>query len=1171
MSRKLSIKDWMAIVLVGLSALLLALAAGDMSAPGDTVRAARRAQKVVEKRMALLDSYVHNGFKTLPEDMVIYEYFNDSLVAWHNQLPITNDYMTSGMMFQVLVNPMMNIQSPLLEIGPEPLYVNMGPKWYIARTYESGSTKTVAALEILNSENGDDYRNTNPRLHLSGSYAIHPLGDDGGTTVSLGGVPMFKVSYESMDRPGITGGSLIWAAFALFLAAALLFLDAGKSRRRLLISMTAIIAAVTAMYLWGRIAGEDWLIFSPSIYAGGPFLYSLGAVVTVNLAILLVSLCLFIDRKNIRSAIASSKHRPLHAAALILAILGILAYSFLALRDIILNSNISLELYYLEDLSWPTLVIYLSFLTMLLSVPVIMSLLHQGALSARSRVAYSALVAMCIVAFAATMGFGKERSRLEITANRLSIDRDIELELQLMWSEEQIAADMLISALAVMDNASTLIQNRIADFYLSRISREYRISVMVLNDNILQSSQQAGGGGPQGGPGGGRFAPPAVMMQRRFNSRLHGGVPIADNSRFRYISSGGRTRYDGVFYYYSEEYGMSRMLLEVEPRYGVGRSGYASLLGLNTVSHVDLPRRYSYARYHGDEIQISHGDYAYPTAMSPALHYTVYDKMESHSNSNGYVHFIYLPDENEAVVISRQTLSVFNYLVASVFIATIIFLLLSLLALCDKEREAIPEKSYFRKRLSWVIMTSLILTLVALAMVSVVFVYRRDDENRRKAMSDKINSIQAISQDELNRSITSPDMNGSLNVLERISALTGSDITLFSIDGHLMVSSAPEVYERMLLGSRISETAFDQIIRQHKRYYLEKDRFGRKSYYNMYAPIMNEDGEIVSILCSPYAEEGSDFEKDAIMHSITILTVFLILLLLARFLTKGMVERMFGPISEIGRKMSSSTDIDKLEYLRYDRDDEISTLVQSYNRMVTELSESTRKLAQAERDKAWSGMARQVAHEIKNPLTPMKLQIQRIIRLKDRNDPSWQDKFDEATKVLLDHIDILTETANEFSTFAKLYTEEPTQINLDKVLQEEISMFDNKENLRFDYYGLKDTVVSGPKPQLTLVFVNIINNAVQAVEEKADGHIIVSLRNSVKDGFYDIVIEDNGPGVSVENENRLFTPNFTTKNGGSGLGLAISKSILERCGATIGYSRSFSLGGACFTISYPRP
>ena len=198
----------------------------------------------------------------------------------------------------------------------------------------------------------------------------------------------------------------------------------------------------------------------------------------------------------------------------------------------------------------------------------------------------------------------------------------------------------------------------------------------------------------------------------------------------------------------------------------------------------------------------------------------------------------------------------------------------------------------------------------------------------------------------------------------------------------------------------------------------------------------------------------------------------------------------------------------------------------------------------------------------------MKLQIQRIIRLKDRNDPSWQDKFDEATKVLLDHIDILTETANEF---AKLYTEEPTQINLDKVLQEEISMFDNKENLRFDYYGLKDTVVSGPKPQLTRVFVNIINNAVQAVEEKADGHIIVSLRNSVKDGFYDIVIEDNGPGVSVENENRLFTPNFTTKNGGSGLGLAISKSILERCGATIGYSRSFSLGGACFTISYPRP
>ena len=113
-------------------------------------------------------------------------------------------------------------------------------------------------------------------------------------------------------------------------------------------------------------------------------------------------------------------------------------------------------------------------------------------------------------------------------------------------------------------------------------------------------------------------------------------------------------------------------------------------------------------------------------------------------------------------------------------------------------------------------------------------------------------------------------------------------------------------------------------------------------------------------------------------------------------------------------------------------------------------------------------------------------------------------------------------------------------------------------------------VVRGPKPQLTRVFVNLLGNAVQAIGDAPDGRIVVSLRKSVRDGFWDIVVEDNGPGVSEENVEKLFTPNFTTKNGGSGLGLAISRSILERCGATISYSRSFTLGGACFTVKYPK-
>jgi nitrogen fixation/metabolism regulation signal transduction histidine kinase len=258
-----------------------------------------------------------------------------------------------------------------------------------------------------------------------------------------------------------------------------------------------------------------------------------------------------------------------------------------------------------------------------------------------------------------------------------------------------------------------------------------------------------------------------------------------------------------------------------------------------------------------------------------------------------------------------------------------------------------------------------------------------------------------------------------------------------------------------------------------------------------------------------------------------------------------------------------------MSHSSYSRQDEVAAPVDAYNRRVDELAENSRQLAQAERDKAWSDMARQVAHEIKNPLTPMKLQLQRLIRLKQKGDPAWQEKFDEASRMLLDHIDILTETSNEFSTFARLYTEEHTEFDLDRLLQEEISMFDNREDVKFDYIGLAGVTVCGPKPQLTRVVVNLLTNAVQAVEGRDGARVVVSLRKSVRDGFYDVVFEDSGPGVPDEYLSRLFTPNFTTKNGGSGLGLAICRSILESCGATIAYSRSFTLGGACFTVTYP--
>jgi nitrogen fixation/metabolism regulation signal transduction histidine kinase len=327
---------------------------------------------------------------------------------------------------------------------------------------------------------------------------------------------------------------------------------------------------------------------------------------------------------------------------------------------------------------------------------------------------------------------------------------------------------------------------------------------------------------------------------------------------------------------------------------------------------------------------------------------------------------------------------------------------------------------------------------------------------------------------------------------------------------------------------------------------------------------------MIAIASSPFTDLTHNLQTEAILHVSSVIVIFLLLLLLSRFVTFEVVSRMFEPIAQLRRKMTV-TDVDHLEPLEYNQDDEITPLVQAYNRMVQDLGDSSRRLAQVERDKAWTDMARRVAHDLKNPLTPIKLQLQMLMRMKASGNPQWEDRFDEVAQTVLYHVDLLADSADQFSTFAKMYDQKPERLDLDALVKQEVDLFDSRDDVTVDYFGLPESWVMAPRPQLTRVVVNLITNAIQAVDEMSGPkRLMVSVRNAVEDGFYDIVVEDNGPGVSEDKQELIFTPDFTTKTSGSGLGLAICKRIVDHCGGTISYSRSFTLGGACFTVKYPK-
>ena len=1163
MNSKGRIKDIFSVILGAAALILLVIVFSVARRPGDTRSAAARLERNVERRLAQLENYMSDPSDRIPRDMVVYRYVQDTLVSWYNRFPVSNDNFRSGMMFQSIVNPEMNFYSPLSEVTDSLSFLCLSDSWYLLKKTDDGYNTVIGGLEIMKESDTRSLNGVNPRLGLGENFSIKPLSSSGGDAVRAEGRPQFKVHYDSFSGNVSADFALVWIAFALLVAAGVLYLESRRTLKAFGISAGVLSVFMAGMYVWSVHADFGMKIFSPLLYAGGPVLHSLGSVVIINLAILLLVGGLFIVRKNISDRVRGNTGAAVSGFLCLLLVAGILAYTHVALRSIIMNSNISLELYNIENISVWSVIVYLSFLTMLLTIPMLLQMLqpaltrlagrHFDVLSPGGRTVFCVAVASYLVLVTSLLGFRKEQGRQEVWANMLAVERDLSLELQLRGVENRIADDVFIASLAVLDHGESSIQNMIANNYLAGISRDYNINVVVANES------DAGRRGDRR----------SEMINRRI---MEGGEPVADNSHFIYYESQeGQPRYVGVFNYVHEQYGFSRVMIEVQPKSSGRERGYSVLLGISTPGRFSLPSGYAYARYKDRSLVNFKGNYPYPAQMDESLAEDVYGRREDVLNMEGYIHFCNLVGGNEAVLISRSKNSVAGYMVSLTFLAIVAFFLSSLLLL-GRRKKNFFETGYYKTRISWVVMVALFLTLVVMTFASVMYVYRRNETNLNNLMSDKIVSIQSMLQEEM-LSVRGPqDFRNPqrMNMLETVADNTNSDIDLYSPDGKIVFSTFRESFETNPLGSRMDWKAYENIVKKGRRFFINRETVSGVSCYVMYAPVFGPGNRLITIMSSPYTGgETNILEMDVYRHLFTIITVFLLLLLLAKVALSSVLDRMFKPLREMGSKMNNA-EINSLEYIDYDREDEISSVVQAYNRMVTELSESSRKLAQAERDKAWSGMARQVAHEIKNPLTPMKLQLQRIIRLKQRGDDGWQDKFDEVTKVILDHIDILTDTANEFSTFAKLYTEEHTVFDLDLVLQEEISMFDNRESLTFNYFGFSGTKIKGPKPQLTRVFVNLINNSVQALEGNPDGIITVSLRNSVTDGFLDIVVEDNGPGVAPENVEKLFTPNFTTKNGGSGLGLAISRSILDRCGATISYSRSFQLGGACFSIQYPR-
>jgi two-component system, NtrC family, nitrogen regulation sensor histidine kinase NtrY len=327
----------------------------------------------------------------------------------------------------------------------------------------------------------------------------------------------------------------------------------------------------------------------------------------------------------------------------------------------------------------------------------------------------------------------------------------------------------------------------------------------------------------------------------------------------------------------------------------------------------------------------------------------------------------------------------------------------------------------------------------------------------------------------------------------------------------------------------------------------------------LYTPLYDNGNQLSGFINLPYFARQNDLVNELsgiISGLVNVYVILFVISILAGLILSGYITR---PLRLIQQQIANISLGRKNEKIVWQSHDEIGRLILEYNQMLVKLEQSASLLAQSERESAWREMAKQVAHEIKNPLTPMKLNLQYLQHLM-KNDPAdFREKFEKASAGIIEQIDTLANIANEFSHFAKLPVMQLQTVNLVEIINTAVQVFGNRQDIlirnRIEEPAL---LVRGDRDQCLRVFNNILTNAVQALEGINDPYIEIGRQ---KTGSYVVVlIRDNGCGISDELKPKIFTPNFTTKSTGSGLGLAMVKSIMEGFGGRIWFSSEPGLG-----------
>lgn len=480
------------------------------------------------------------------------------------------------------------------------------------------------------------------------------------------------------------------------------------------------------------------------------------------------------------------------------------------------------------------------------------------------------------------------------------------------------------------------------------------------------------------------------------------------------------------------------------------------------------------------------------------------------------------------------------------------------------------------KRLSLrarIVLNMILLVLLASGLIAAVTIYQYSEEAKDYHKERLERKEKAIKQsiDFVIRETTYPVTTENIPLIFKdeifeIDAIHNLQIKLYDLDGQLLKSSKRTLQvdpNERCLDAEILNVLSNTL--EHR--YVLKNKVSGHTFQSSYSYIMDEKFKNIAILNLPYLENDDFFNKELKEFLFRLAYAYLVLILVAIIFAYFISKFITKSLKTISDKMSETRLEKRNKKIEIESSsEEIETLVNSYNSMIDELEASAVKLATNEREQAWREMAKQVAHEIKNPLTPMRLTVQSFERKFDPQDENIHQKLKEYSNTLIQQIDILSSIASAFSNFAKMPAQKSEILNVALIVKMALDIF-NEDYIEF--HSEKDEIIAKfDRTQLIRVVTNLVKNGIQSIPDNSENSKISVCVFSDNTNVI-ITIEDNGSGIPEDTKAKIFEPKFTTKSSGMGLGLGMVKNIVETYNGSITFTSQLGKG-TIFTVTFPK-